>query len=156
MRATMILVFLILLIVSTWVVVANNISSSRANSWMDRAKDAGNPAQVAEFLNEYKQTLNQMDRVEGKYYTIFKYPGTYMPTYIRAVDGLIERATALSKQASTDESYQMGLINLEKDLGDLEPVAFLVWGASGGFIWQILIVVSCFFVIIFLLASALE
>ena len=117
----------------------NAISSARIDSWLLRAKDAGNPAQVAEFLGNYKEALYKNNRVEGKYCTLFRYPGSYMPTYIRAIDGLIARAEALALQDPTDESYQMGLINLEKDLGDIEGTAFGVWVAHGGWIWFVLL-----------------
>ena len=104
------------------------------DSWLERAKDAGNPAQVVEFLTNYENALYSADKVNDKYSSVFKFPGSYMPTYIRAVDGLIERAKALAIQNPTETSYQMGLINLEKDLGDIEATAFSVWVADGGWI----------------------
>lgn len=113
------------------------IRNSSIDSWLVRAKDAGNPGQVSEFLKNYKETLYESDMVKGKYSSVFKYPGTYMPVYIRTVDGLVERANALSKQNPTDTSYQMGLVNLEKDLGDIELIAGSIWIASGG--WMVII-----------------
>lgn len=118
------------------------IGFTATNSYLERAKDAGNPQQVAEFLTEYKEALRKNNMIEGKYQSVFKYPGGYMPTYIRAVDGLIERANSLAKQSSVDTSYQMGLVNLEKDLGDIETAADRVWIASGGWI---IIVLSILF-----------
>ena len=134
-KSIILLVFSILLVLSIVISIKAAIFSASIDSWMKRAQDAGNPAQVAEFLNEYKEALTQANLIEGRFYTIFDYPGTYMPIYIRAVNGLIERAKALTIQNPTEESYQMGLINLEKDLGDLAPTAWLVWGASGGWLW---------------------
>ena len=110
------------------------ISSARIDSWLVRAKDAGNPAQVAEFLGRYQADLQASGRIEGRYSSVFHYPGTYMPTYIRAIDGLVQRAEALTLQSSEATSYQMGLVNLEKDLGDIEAAAWGVWFASAG-IW---------------------
>lgn len=136
------IVTVIAAIVLTFVTVVNSISSSRIDSWLHRAKDAGNPAQVAEFLQNYKTSLDDAGRIGNRYYTLFKYPGTYMPVYIRAVDGLIERAQALSIQSPTDTSYQMGLVNLEKDLGDIEAVAYSVWFANGGF-WVVIPMTLC-------------
>lgn len=126
--------FVVLMVISMSIVVVNVIESSKINSWLQRAKDAGNPAQTAEFLVNYKQALHDANRVENKYATLFKYLGTYMPIYIRAIDGLIVRAEALSIQDATQTSYQMGLVNLEKDLGDIEPTAWSVWFANGGWI----------------------
>ncbi len=130
-------VVLLVFLVCLAVVIPNAISFARIDSWLERAKDAGNPAQVAEFLANYKADLDEAGLIKGKYYTFFKYPGTYMPTYIRAIDGLIERARALNNQSAIDTSYQMGLVNLEKDLGDLDVVAYLVWQAGGGVFWVI-------------------
>lgn len=129
-------------IIMAVVVISNFISSGRIDSWLGRAKDAGNPAQASEFLLEYKTALYEADRVLGKYYTIWKYPASDMETYIRVVDGLAERAEALAIQNPSDESYQMGLINLEKDLGDIDARALSVWEASGGFIF---IIILCLF-----------
>lgn len=136
-------VFLVLLIACIVVTTVNGIAASRIESWLNRAKDAGNPAQVAEFLTNYKQDLYDSNKVEGKYASLFKYPGTYMPTYIRAIDGLIVRAEELAVQDATQTSYQMGLVNLEKDLGDIEPAAWSVWFASGGWIavWGLVITI---------------
>jgi hypothetical protein len=119
----------------------NGIGSAKIDSWLNRAKGAGNPAQVAEFLGNYEGSLYQANRVEGKYASVFKYPGTYMPTYLRTIDGLIERAKALAVQDATQTSYQMGLVNLEKDLGDIESAAWAVWFANGGWIavWGIVV-----------------
>ena len=124
----------VLLTACIFVTAVNAIAARSIESWLYRAKDAGNPAQVAEFLTNYKQALYDSDRIERRYTSLFKYPGTYMPTYIRAIDGLIARAKDLSVQDATQTSYQMGLVNLEKDLGDIEPAAWSVWFASGGWI----------------------
>ena len=131
---------LITLILSV-TVVGNSISYGRTDAWLTRAKDAGNPAQVAEFLGEYEESLQDRDLIDGKYYSVFKYPATDMNTYVRVIDGLVARAIALSQQDASDESYQMGLINLEKDLGDIDARAFSVWHASGGFVIVILLFV---------------
>lgn len=128
----------VFLVFTCGVQAVNCVSSDRTNSWLDRAKDAGNPSQVAEFLAEYKKALYTDGKVEGKYTSVFHYPGTYMPTYLRAVDGLIQRAKDLEKQNPTDTSYQMGLVNLEKDLGDIKGTAYSVWVADiGWLIWAI-------------------
>lgn len=128
-------------LVFSGILVANIISYGRTDAWLTRAKDAGNPTQVSEFLGEYKTSLVEQDLVDGKYYTLWKYPATDMNTYIRIIDGLTERANALSRQSALDESYQMGLINLEKDLGDIDARAFSVWFASGGFVVVIPVVI---------------
>ena len=125
------------------VLINCSITYGRVDSWLERAKDAGKPAQVAEFLTAYKESLAEKDLVEGKYYTLWKYPATEMSIYIRVIDGLIERAQSLSSQSPTDESYQMGLINLEKDLGDIDARAFSVWFSYGG--WVIVLLVSILF-----------
>lgn len=130
MAALMMLVGTILLLI----LIPFAISSARIDSWLVRAKDAGNPAQVSEFLGEYRTALQEAGRVEGKFYTVFHYPGSYMPTYIRAVDGLVQRANALALQSPQETSYQMGLVNLEKDLGDIEAAAYDVWFAYTG-VW---------------------
>ena len=138
------LIWLAFTIILTVLWIINAIEYGRVDSWLNRAKDAGNPNQVSEFLTNYKQALSDKHLIEGKYYSVFKYPGKYMPVYIRAVNGLIERGEALVIQTPTDTSYQMGLINLEKDLGDLESVAFSVWLANGGIIIVVLCVISWF------------
>lgn len=150
---TLVMVVIAILLTITW--ISNTVSSARIDSWLSRAKSAGSPAQVAEFLTNYKQALSEANRIEGKYSSFWKYPGNYMPVYIRAIDGLIDRANALAIQNSTDESYQMGLINLEKDLGDIEAVAFGVWNASGGWI---IILLTCLFwaTFVFYLILAVE
>lgn len=126
--------------------ILNGISSARIDSWLERAKDAGNPAQVAEFLTNYKKALDDAGRIDKKYSSVFRYPGTYMPVYIRAVDGLIQRAEDLSVQNPTDTSYQMGLVNLEKDLGDIETAAYGVWFAyTGVWVCWICVVLFCTF-----------
>lgn len=123
------------------ILIMNAISSQRIDSWLDRAKYAGTPQQVAEFLTNYRQALDDAGRIDEKYYSVFRYPGTYMPIYVRAVDGLIIRAEALAKQSPDDTSYQMGLVNLEKDLGDIESAAYRVWNAyTGIWLWIILVV----------------
>lgn len=109
------------------------VYSSRVDSWLARAQAAGNPAQAAEFLGEYKSSLHEA-KMDDKYACIFRYPGCYVPTYLRVVDGLIERASVLSSQSPNDTSYQMGLVNLEKDLKGLESVAWGVWFTEGGWI----------------------
>ena len=126
------------------------IKNSKIDSWLIRAKDAGNPQQVEEFLRNYGESLEKADYVEGKYASVFKYPGTYMPTYMRAIDGLAERAHDLSRQAPTDLSYQMGLVNLEKDLGDIEQIAGDVWEANGG--WIVIVVTILVWIIMFIIS----
>jgi len=123
----------LVIIVTGIIGISNQIDSARTDAWLVRAKDAGNPAQVAEFLVNYKSALYNIGRVEGKYVSLFKYPGDSMTIYIRTVDGLIQRAKDLSIQNPTETSYQMGLVNLEKDLGDIETASYAVWIASGGF-----------------------
>lgn len=114
------------------------INAESINSWLLRAKDAGNPQQVAEFLGEYKDSLGSHNLIENKYSSVFHYPGTYMPRYVRAIDGLVQRAKDLSTQSPSDTSYQMGLVNLEKDLGDIDAVAYDIWIADiGWLIWTI-------------------
>ncbi len=127
---TLFFICLVVALLASVSMIINNIKYRSIDSWLGRAKDAGNPQQVAEFLANYKEALYRAGLVEGCYYNIFRYPGTYMPTYIRAVDGLINRATDLTQQSSADTSYQMGLVNLEKDLGDLEAVSAEAWLAS--------------------------
>ena len=125
------------------VLVSYIIAYDRIDSWLERAKDAGKPAQVAEFLTAYKESLAEKDLIEGKYYSLWRYPATKMSIYIRVIDGLIERAESLSSQSPNDESYQMGLINLEKDLGDIDARAFSVWFSYGG--WVVVLLVSILF-----------
>ena len=132
----------IIAVVLSFIFIVTNISYGRTDSWLVRAKDAGNPAQVAEFLGNYTDSLISRDLINGRYYSIWKYPATDMVTYLRIIDGLILRAEMLSQQQPDKESYQMGLINLEKDLGDIDARAFSVWVASGGF-WLIALVI-CF------------
>jgi len=124
------------LVLSVLLVVAS-IDNSRVDSWLHRAKDAGNPEQVAEFLGEYKDALYAKDRVDGQYYTIWKYPASDMETYVNIIDGLKQRAVALAEQTAVDESYQMGLINLEEDLDDIDARSFSVWFANGGYVLAI-------------------
>ena len=139
------MVVVLMFFLSTIVLIVNGIQSARIDSWLERAKDAGNPQQVAEFLKNYKAELYAANRVEGKYTSWQQKPGGYMPIYIRAIDGLIARAEALAIQNPTDTSYQMGLINLEKDLGDISPAAWSVWVAHWNWIWWI---VLCFSLLI--------
>ncbi len=140
---------LALVILSTAVLIINGINCSRVDYWLHRAKDAGSPAQVAQCLSSYGQALETKDYIHGKYLTIFKYPGSSMEIYKVAIDGLITRAKALAIQDPTDTSYQMGLVNLEKDLGDIEPSAFTVWGASGGFLWRWILGIGLMMTIVF-------
>ena len=124
------------LVLSVLSVVAS-IDNSRVDSWLDRARDAGNPEQVAEFLGEYKAALYAKNRVDGQYYTIWKYPASDMETYVSIIDGLTQRAEALAEQTAVMDSYQMGLINLEKDLDDIDARSFSAWFANGGYVLEI-------------------
>lgn len=134
----------IIAIILTVLFTVQVISYGRTDAWLYRAKDAGNPAQVAEFLREYKVSLHERNLINGKYYSVWKYPATDMSTYSKIIDGLIDRASALSIQHPTEESYQMGLINLEKDLGDIDARAFSVWFAHGGWLLVIsMILLGC-------------
>ena len=143
-------VLLVTTLILTGVWIANAVSANMIDSWLSRAKDAGNPAQVSEFLSNYTQALYENDRVEGKYTSLFKYPGGKMTVYIRAIDGLKDRANALATQSPDETSYQMGLVNLEKDLGDIETAAYSVWFAGGGFwIMLLCIILGCTFYIPF-------
>ena len=124
-------------ILGTVFLVFNTIESNHADKWLERAKDAGKPAQVAEYLTEYRVKLYELDRVDGKYYELFRYPSSQMEIFIDVIDGLIGRAEALAAQTAEDTSYQMGLVNLEEDLDDIEPRAFSAWFAMGGFVWGV-------------------
>lgn len=125
----------------TFLGVSACINNDRIDSWLERARDSGNPQQTVEFLTNYKEALTQNDMIAGKYKSIFKYPATKMDVYIRTIDGLADRAKELSKMVSTDTSYQMGLLNLEKDLGDVDTAASSVWRASGGWILVLFIII---------------
>jgi len=122
------------------ILITAAINAGRVDAWLVRAKDAGTPTQVSEFLTAYKNALTDEQYVEGKYTSIFHYPATKMSVYLRTVDGLIQRAGELSRQSAVDTSYQMGLLNLEKDLGDIETAAFSVWLASGG-VWIVIVLI---------------
>lgn len=140
---------LFVFLISVGFLVFNGISCNRVDYWLHRAKDAGSPAQVAECLIKYEQALSNKNYIKNKYLTIFKYPASSMEIYKVAIDGLIIRAEALAEQNPTDTSYQMGLVNLEKDLGDIEASAFTVWQASGGFLWWWILGISFIFCLIF-------
>ena len=127
------------LIVLSIIPIQNAVRCGSIDSWLERAKDAGNPGQVSEFLVNYKVALNTAGLVEGKYSSVFRYPATYMPVYVRTIDGLIGRANALTVQNPTDTSYQMGLVNLEKDLGDMNSAAFSVYYAYWGWLYVALL-----------------
>lgn len=129
-------------VVMTILLVIAQISNDRVDSWLTRAKDAGNPEQAAEFLGEYNDALYARNKVDGKYYTVFKYPATKMETYIDVIGGLEQRAADLAEQRATDESYQMGLINLEEDLDDINARSWSVWFAGGGYVLMILCIVT--------------
>ena len=133
---------MVMMVVLAIFLIQASISYGRTDAWLTRAKDAGNPAQVAEFLSNYKASLEDRGLVAGKYYSVWKYPATDMPTYVRVIDGLSLRAKELAKQNYTDESYQMGLINLEKDLGDIDARAFSVWFAHGGYLIVFFVVIT--------------
>ena len=138
----------IVFLISLFIVVSNNVSYGRTDSWLERAKDAGNPQQVAEFLTEYKTSLLDRDLVVGHYYIFWKYPATKMEIYLRVIDGLIDRANDLALQNPTDTSFQMGLTNLEKDLGDIEATAFSVWKAEGGIFIILILVITVFYTLL--------
>lgn len=117
-------------LISTIVTLSVKIESSNTDYWLYRAQAAGNPQQVSEYLTNYKDGLYSHNLVNDKYYSVFKYPATYMPTYINVIDGLIQRANDLSKQSPNETSFQMGLTNLETDLSDITAEAFEVWCSS--------------------------
>jgi len=127
------------------IVFVNYVTYNRIDSWLERAKDAGNPQQAAEFITKYKSALIEFDLVDGKYYSFFKYPATKMDIYVKVLDALVDRANNLALQISTDTSFQMGLTNLEKDLGDIEARAFSVWLARGGIFILILGIIGCLY-----------
>ena len=136
--------------------VYEKVQAGNIDGWVTRAKDAGNPQQTAEFLREYTQAVLRHPNSDG-YTCIWRYPNCNVPRYLRAVEGLIVRAEDLSRQAATDLSYQQGLLNLEKDLGDLEAVGFGLWWGGGG--WRTAAVNMPFgllFGIIFLIVAAVS
>lgn len=125
-------------LILTGLLIVAQISNDRVDSWLIRAKDAGNPGQAAEYLGEYNDALYARNKIDGKYYTVFKYPATKMEIYVDVISGLKQRAADLSEQQATDESYQIGLINLEEDLDDIDARSWSVWFAGGGYIIGIL------------------
>ena len=142
-------IFLIVAFSSITTCSIGDIKATAPDKWLTRAKDAGNPSQVAEFLETYKLELFKANRVEGSNTSVWRYAATKMEVYVRALDGLIERAKALAQQVPTETSYQMGLINLEKDLGDIEAASAAVWYVDIGYF---LVVVSSISILLLILA----
>lgn len=107
-------------------IAVGSIDAGRVDSWLDRAQSAGSPEQVVEYLSSYKTELVDK-RYDDMYMSTFRYPASSVKIYIDVLDGLIDRAYILSTQDPRTDVYQMGLINLETDLNDLEPGASIAY-----------------------------
>jgi hypothetical protein len=128
-------------IVTTTICATAAINNAAVDRWLGKAQAAGNPAQTAEFLGYYKDGL--MEKYSpNQYYDVFRYPSTQFKVYYRVIDGLIARANDLSSMKSTDTAFQMGLLNIEKDINDIGQHSFDGWIAAGGFINNVLMIAA--------------
>ena len=145
-------VSLLIALVTTVLLTVAYFDNQGVDSWLYKAQAAGNPAQAAEFLGYYKAGL--MGRYSAdQYYHIFRYPSTQFTIYYRVIDGLIVRASQLSKMDATETAYQMGLINLETDINDIGEKSYSGWGANEG--WILMYIVLPISVLTFLILAGI-
>jgi len=141
---------LIVAIVATTVWVSTGYHINRdIEGWKTRAQVSSEPNDMLRYMTLTSAGMERYGMTSGSAAIILKTPENDMSLIYHTVQQHIDQAKILTSMDRSSPEYQTGLDNLRGSIRELNLYAFAFWSARGGFIWQIVCLVSWILLLVF-------